>query len=184
MINNSSSLKPQLKPTIKRWKPTSKIMMIKWWITQNTSNKCLHYPSHQWCIRLTLRNPPQPIIIHQIPRTLPLCSCITGGLHHWTVDTLQKLVACGISNMISAHKNYMNYSSRHNLKETLICISRTYTTTSRCISMQWIDSYNNLFLVTISSKDALSLKNTSSQIFITLPILGMFRYVIPFYNHC
>ena len=46
-----------------------------------------------------------------------------------------KLMACGLSNMRSDHQNYMNYSSIHNSKATLLYISRTSTTTSRCVSM-------------------------------------------------
>ena len=51
---------------------------------------------------------------HQILRTLPLWSQLTGELHHWTVDIIRKLVACGISNMRSDHQNSMKSSSRQN----------------------------------------------------------------------
>ena len=94
-----------------------------------------------------------------------------------------KLVACGSSNMISAHQNSMSSSSRQNSKETLIWISRTYMTTSRCASMCWLDFKKTSFLVTSPSKDTLSLKNTSSQIAITLPIPEIFRYTLPLDTH-
>ena len=58
-----------------------------------------------------------------------------------------KLVACGFSNMISAHQNCMNYSTRQNSKETLIWTSRTSTITSRYVSMQLLDSMNTFFLL-------------------------------------
>ena len=44
-----------------------------------------------------------------------------------------KLVACGISNMISDHQNYINSSSMHNSKATLLWNSITSITTSRCV---------------------------------------------------
>ena len=46
------------------------------------------------------------------------------------------LVACGPSNMRSYHQHSMRYSSRQNSKETLLWISRTYLTTSICLSMR------------------------------------------------
>ena len=68
-------------------------------------------------------------------RNLPTWYRITGGIHHWTMETLKKLVACGISNMISDHQNYTKSSSRKNSKETLLWTSRTSTTTPRYVSM-------------------------------------------------
>ena len=53
--------------------------------------------------------------------------------HHWKVDIKLKLVACGLSNMRSAHQKSLNSSSRHNSNVTLLCSSRTSTTTSRCV---------------------------------------------------
>ena len=47
-----------------------------------------------------------------------------------------KMVACGLSNMTSARQNYMNSSSRHNSKSTLLWTSITSTTTSICVSMR------------------------------------------------
>ena len=95
----------------------------------------------------------------------------------------KKLVVCGPSNMISAHQNSMRSSSRQNSTETLLWISVTYITTSRCDSMRLLDSSNTSLLVTSHSKDTLSLKNTSSQITITLPVPGMSRYILPLDTH-
>ena len=74
--------------------------------------------------------------IHQLLLNLPPWLQLTGGFHHWKEETLQKLVACGTSNMRSSHQNYMSSSSRQNLTETLLWISRTSTTTSRFASMR------------------------------------------------
>ena len=46
--------------------------------------------------------------------------------------------------------------------------------------MPWIDSDNTFFLHTSPSKYTLSLKNTLSQIVITLTIIGMLRHTLPF----
>ena len=154
--------------------------MIKWWISQKTSNQC----SQQSHIILKLWHFCQPGKIHQILRTLPLCSWSTGGLFHWTVDSLQKLVTCGIWKMISSQQNYMSSSSRHNSKETLLWTSITYTITSRGVSMRWLDSNNNFLLVTSPSKGTLSLKNTLSHIVITFPIIGVFIYTLTLDTHC
>ena len=116
--------------------PTGKLLMIKWISSQNTSQQ---WP-HQWWIRLKFRNPNQKRRIHQSIRVLPLCSQLTRGVHHWKVDILQKLVACGLSNMISSHQNYMNSSSRHNSKEKLFWTSRNSAPISRCVSMRQLDS--------------------------------------------
>ena len=51
----------------------------------------------------------------------------------------KKMVTCGLSNMKSANQNYMNYSSRYKLKETLIWTSRTSATTSRCVLMRGLE---------------------------------------------
>ena len=51
------------------------------------------------------QNPHQTRRINQRLRILPLSFWLTIGIHHWKVDILQKLVACGISNMKSAHQN-------------------------------------------------------------------------------
>ena len=53
--------------------------------------------------RTTFRNPLQTRRIHRLLRTLPPRSRLTGGLHHWKVETLPTLVACGPSNMRSSH---------------------------------------------------------------------------------
>ena len=102
---------------------------------------------------------------------------ITRKLHHWKLG--KKMVACGLSNMRSAYQNYMNSSSIQNSKATMLCTSITSTTTSRCVSMRKLDSEMTFFLPTSLSKYSLSLKNTSSQIGITLPILGMHRPTLP-----
>ena len=41
-------------------------------------------------------NPLQPRSIDQILWDLTMWYQITGGLQHWTVDSLHKLVACGL----------------------------------------------------------------------------------------
>ena len=136
LMNSSSSCKPQFKPTSKRWEPKSKTIMRKWWISQKTSKKCLH---KSWII-LTLWNPFNPRSIHKRFRNPPLWSRKTRGLRHWTVDSIWKLVACGIWNMISTHQTFMNSSSGYNSKETLLWTSRASTTTSRCVLMRLLDS--------------------------------------------
>ena len=154
--------------------------MKKWWSSQYNAKQF----SHQSRIILTLWNPRHSIRIHQNLQILPLWSHITGGIQHWMVDSPKKLVTCGILNMRSAHQNSMNSSSRHNSKDTLIWTSITSTTTSRCVSMRWLDSDNTYFLLTSPSKYTLNLKNTLSQILIILPILGVFRYTLPLDTHC
>ena len=47
-----------------------------------------------------------------------------------------KMVACGLSNMISDHQNSMKSSSGHNSKVTLIWTSRTSTNTPICVSIR------------------------------------------------
>ena len=92
-------------------------------------------------------------------------------------------MACGPSNIRSSHQKDMSSSSRQNSKETWLWISRTSITSSRCVSIRWLDWDKTSFLVTSPSKDTLSLKNTSSQIAITLPITGIFRYTLPLNTH-
>ena len=96
IINISSSFKPQLKTTSNIWEPTIKTLMSKLWSSQKTSKQLSHHPSHQSRIKLTLWNPRQTRRIHQILRNLTLWSRLTGGIHHWMVDSLQKLVPCGL----------------------------------------------------------------------------------------
>ena len=175
LMNSSSSFKTQFKPSSKIRNPTSKTMIRKKWSSHNTSKKRLQ----QWRIRLTLSNPRQPRRIHQLLQTLPLWYRLIGGPHHWTVDSLQKLVTYGFWNMIPDHQNSMNSSSRYNSKETLICTSRTFKITSRCVSMRRLESDENFLLITSLSKDNPSFQNTFPQIVITLPILVMFRYTLP-----
>ena len=95
-----------------------------------------------------------------------------------------KMVACGLSNIRSYQQHYMKSSSIHNSNETLIWTSITSTTTPRRVSMRLIDSKNTFLLLTIQTKDTLSLKNTSSHIRITLPIIGMLRPTITLDTHC
>ena len=179
-MNSSSTWNHQLNIKSKRWKPTIKTMMIKWKNSQNNSKQCLQ----QSQIRLTLWNTLQHISIHQSLWTLPMLSQISVGIHHWTVESLQKLVACGLWNMRSYDQYYMNSSSRHNSKETLIWALITSTTTSICVSMRWLEYDKTFFLVTSPSTDTMSLQNNACQIVLTLPILGMFRYTLPLDNHC
>ena len=152
MMTISSSFKQKLKPTSKIWNPTIKALMRKWWRPQNNSNQYLHQKSNQWWIKLECLNPCCPRGIHQIFRTLQLWSHLTGGTHHLTVYTLQKLGACGISNMRSAHQNPMNYSSRQNSNAALLFTLITYTTTSIYVTMRWLESEKTSFLLTSPSK--------------------------------
>ena len=145
-------------------------------IQNNASQKSL--------IRLKLWNTRQPRRIHQRLRTLPLWTPDKKELHYCTVVSPQKIVECGIWNMISDHQNSIKSSKINNSKETLIWTLRTSTTTSRYVSMQLLDSNKILFLVTSSPTDTTSFQNNSSQIVITLPILGMFRYTLPLKTHC
>ena len=87
----------------------------------------------------------------------------------------KKMVTCGLSNIGSSQQNSMNYSSMQNSSSTLIWTSRTSTTTSRCVSMRWLESNKTFFLVTSPSKYTLSLNNTSSHIVIALPVLVVLR---------
>ena len=153
--------------------------MRKWRISQKISQQW----SHQWWIRLNFRNTHQTRSIQRLI-ILPLCSYISIGIHHCKVEIIKKLVACGISNMRSAHQNSMNSSSRQNSKAILLWTSRTSTTTSRCFSMQLLDSVKTFFLISSPSKYTLSLKNTLSQIVITLTILGIPIPRLPLDNHC
>ena len=95
-------------------KTTSKTLMRKWRKCQTTSKQCLQYSqiilSNQ--IRLALCHPHQLRRIHRLLQTLPPWFQLKGGLHHWKGDTLPKFVACGPSNMRSAHQNYMRSSWR------------------------------------------------------------------------
>ena len=180
MMKISSSCKLQLNPKNNKWETTSKNLIRKWRNSQNNPKQCLQ----QSQIILTLWNLRQPRRIHQILCNLPLWYQLSGELHHWMVDSLQKLVVCGIWNIRLAHQYSMNSSYRQNSKETLLCTLRTSTTTKKYVSMRWLDSEKTSFLVTSTSKDTLSLQNTSSQIVITLPIIGVFRYTITVDNHC
>ena len=184
MVNSSSSCKPQLKSTSNRWNPTIKTLMIKWWSSQNNSKQCLHHPSHQSRIRLTVLKPLKPRSIHQSLRDIPLWSRLTGVIYYWTVDSIQKLVACGLWNMRSDHQDSVSSSSRQNSKKTLFWTPRISTTTSKCVLIHWLDSEKTFFLVTSPSKGTLILNNTSSYIVITLHILGMFIYKLPLGTHC
>ena len=85
-------------------KPTGKIMMRKWRISQKTSNQW----SHQWCVILKFLSPHQTRSIHQRLSILPLWSWITRGSHHWKVEIIRKLVACGLSHIRSAHQSSIN----------------------------------------------------------------------------
>ena len=60
---------------------------------------------------------------------------------------------------------------------------KTSITTSRCASMRWLKSKKTSFLITSPSKETLSLKNTSSQIAITLHIPEMSRYTLTLDTH-
>ena len=158
-------------------------MMRISWISHKNSKQFSHHLSHLSNIRLTLWNNFQPRRIQQSLLNIPLWSRITGEIHHWKVGSILKLVACGILNMRSYHQDYMNYLSRQNSKETMLYTSRTSTTTSRCVSLRWLDSKNNFFLVTSTSTDTLILNNTSYQIVITLPSIGMTVYKLPLGTH-
>ena len=103
-------------------------------------------------------------MIHQSLRILPLWYQIIRKLHHFKVDILQKLVACGLSNMRSDHQNSMKSSSRQISKATLIWTSGTSTTTSTCVLMRWLDSDKTFLLINSPSKDNLILGNTLYQI--------------------
>ena len=185
-MNSSSPLNPPLKPTIKRLIRTKWIMIItKWRMMRNSRywQKTSKSWQHSWWIRLTFQNPLQPRRISLLLWTLTLWSRLTGGIHHWKWGTLPTLVACGPSNIRSAHKNSMRSSSRQNSKETLLWISIISLTTSRCLSMRWLDSEKTSFLITIPSKDTLVLKNSLSQISITLPNPVMSMYTLPLDTH-
>ena len=117
-ITSYSSCKLQLKPT-------GKIMIRNLRSSEKTSQKW----SHQLWVRLKFINPHQTRRIHKRLRILSLWYRLTRGFHHYKVDILQKYVACGISNIRWAHQNYMNSSSRHKSKLTLIWTSRTSTNT-------------------------------------------------------
>ena len=84
--------------------PTGKIMMIKQRISHTTSHK---WP-HQWWIIWKIINHQHKRRMHQSIRILPLWYQIKRRLHHWKVEILQKMVACGLSNIISDHQNSMN----------------------------------------------------------------------------
>ena len=96
---------------------------------------------------------------------------LEGG--HYT-----KMMACGLSNMKKSHQNDINSSSKYNSKVTLIWTSRNYAITSRCVSIQLIDSNKASLGITITSKYSLSFNNTSCQIDLALPILGIHRHTI------
>ena len=166
-----------------RLMPTGNIIIRKW------RNKTLNLRSSRqrskiWWIRFKFRIPHQKIWINQSIRILPLLSQLTIGPHHWKVDILQKIMACGLSNMRPDKKDSMNSSWRHNSNMTLIWNSRTSTTTSRFVSMRLLDSKKNFFPLTIPSKYNLSSKTTLSQIVITLTMIGMNKYTIPLDTDC
>ena len=71
--------------------------------------------------------------IHQLLQNLPPWFRLTIGLHHWKEESMTKFVACGPSNMRSAHQNSMSSSSIQISKETLFYISRISITKSRCV---------------------------------------------------
>ena len=50
--------------------------------------------------------------IHQLLQNLPPWFRLTIGLHHWKEESQKILVACGPSNMRSAHQDFMSSSSR------------------------------------------------------------------------
>ena len=118
------------------------------------------------------------------PRILAPQSCATRRLHHLQLENVKQLVVCGLLSMRLAHQISMNSSSRQSSKATLLWTSRTYTTTLRCVSMQWLDSDKTFLLITSPSKDTLSLKNTLSQISLTLHILGIHRPTFPLETKC
>ena len=62
--------------------------------------------------KTTFRNPLQPRRIQRLLQNLPPRSRLTGGLYHWKKITPKILVACGPSNMRSAHQDFMSSSSR------------------------------------------------------------------------
>ena len=155
---SSSSYKPWMNTTKKRWNPTNKTLMRKWRNYQNNSKQFLQYSQ----ISLTLCHPRQPRNIHWLLRTLLPWFCLTRCIHHCKGYTIPKLVTCGPSKTRSAHQNSMSSSLRKNSKETLLWISRTSITTSICASMRWLCSENTFLLVNIPSKETLSLNNTSS----------------------
>ena len=147
-ISSYSSFKLQFNPEGK----------IKWRSSQKTSQEW----SHKWYIRFKILNTQQKIRVHQRLRIIPLWYRLTIRLHYRKVEIIQKLVSCGLSNMIPPQQNSMKYSSRQNSKATLLWTSITSTTKSICISMQWLDPNKNFFLITSTQKDALILKITSS----------------------
>ena len=55
--------------------------------------------------QIKFRDPYHTGRIHRSLSFLPLWYRILRGIHHLKVDILQKMVACGISNMRSAHQN-------------------------------------------------------------------------------
>ena len=178
-MKSSPPSNPPLNPKSKR------LIRTKWTMIRNShySQKTSKSWRHSWWIRPTFRNPHHTRRIHRPLWNLPPWSRLTGGLHHWKGDTLPKLVACGPSNMRSSHQNSMSSSSRHNSKETLLWISKIYLTISICLSMRWLDSEKTYFLINSSSKDTLSLKNTLSQIAITLTTPGMPIYTLLLDTH-
>ena len=102
---------------------TDKLLMIKWTnITPNLTNKTLKLTISQqwskiWCIRIIIWITRQTIWIQHRPMVLPLWSQITRWIYHWKVESLQKIVICELSNMISAHQNSMNSSSIQNSRQ-------------------------------------------------------------------
>ena len=94
-----------------------------------------------------------------------------------------KKMACGLSNISSAHQMYMKYSPRQNSKATLIWTSITYTTTSKFFSMEWLESQNIFFLLFSPSKDNLSLNITFPHIGIALTIILMHTSKLLSENH-
>ena len=72
---------------------------------------------------------------------------------------------------------------KHNLKTTLLWNLRNYTTTSRYVSIQWLASEKNFFLITSPPKETLILKNILYQIVIILPILVTYRPTLSLDTH-
>ena len=125
--------------------------------------------SNRWWFKIIIPN--QTKGTNWRPGILTLWSWITIRIGHSKVKILWKLVSCGLSNMISSHQTYTNYSSRQNSKEKLLWNSLTYITTSICVSMRWLDFENTSFRISSPPKYTLSLNNNSCYIFLNRPII-------------
>ena len=88
------------------------------------------------------------------PKTYNLYTIVTDNKRdaQFEGEHYIKLVVCGISNMISAHQNSMNFSPIQIYKETLLLTKRISITTSICVSMRWIYPKKIYFLLTSISK--------------------------------